>query len=218
MKAYLRIAEAAEYLSVCTKTIRRWDKKGKLACSRTPGGHRRIVVAEIERLLGGKTPGILGKAVAIYGRVSSHEQKKKGDLARQVDVVKQYWDRQGYRAPRVYQDVGSGLNTNRRGLQNLCQAVERGEINRVVVSYGDRLTRFGAGYLSRYFASHGARLDIVEQPASISLEEELVQDLIAIVTAFSGRLHGLRSKKARQKRKQQQRGQEVLLDRSPAAG
>ncbi|MFW9991863.1 MAG: hypothetical protein ACFFD4_07365 [Candidatus Odinarchaeota archaeon] len=55
----------------CTKTIQRWDKKGKLVCSRTPGGHRRIAVVEIERLMTGN------KTVAIYGRVSSRFFKKR---------------------------------------------------------------------------------------------------------------------------------------------
>ena len=61
------------------------------------------------------------------------------------------------------------------------------------------------------------KLEIVEHFVKVPLEEELVQDLIAIVTAFSGRLHGLRSKKARERRKKQQHGQGTLLDRSSVA-
>jgi putative resolvase len=79
MKAYLRTGEAAVYLGVCTKTIRRWDKAGKIACKRTPKGHRRIALVTIESILEGKIPKELTKSTAVYCRVASHEQKKKGD-------------------------------------------------------------------------------------------------------------------------------------------
>lgn len=210
MKAFLSVSEAARYLSVCTKTIRRWDNAGKLSCSRTPGGHRRITIVEIQRLLGGNMPETLVKKTAIYSRVSSHEQKKKGDLARQINVAKEYCQQRCHENVVVYQDVGSGLNTNRKGIARLCKAIERGEIANVVITYEDRLTRFGFDYLAQYFASHGAVITVIEKNKECTVEEELVQDLIAIVTSFSGRVHGLRSRKARAKKKRQERDQKAL--------
>ncbi|MHA2294938.1 MAG: IS607 family transposase [Candidatus Hodarchaeales archaeon] len=113
MKAFLRISEAARYLSACTKTIRWWDAAGKLSCFRTPGGHRRIAIVEIQRLQGENMPESLVKETTIYSRVSSHEQKKKGDLARQIEIAKEYCQQKGHENVVVFQDVGSGLNTNR---------------------------------------------------------------------------------------------------------
>lgn len=200
MKAFLTIKEAANYLSVCTKTIRRWDKAGKIHCHRTPGGHRRIAIVEIERLMTGRSFPVTTRTTAIYSRVSSHAQKKQGDLQRQTRQTRDYCIQQGYQVAHVFQDVGSGLNANRRGLKKLCRVIECGEIDRLVITYEDRLTRFGFDYLVRYFASHGVVIEVVERKASCSMEEELVQDLIAIVTSFSGRVHGLRSRRSRQKR------------------
>ena len=80
----------------------------------------------------------------------------------------------------VFTDVGSGLNTKRRGLKRLCRAVEKGQIARVILIYPDRLTRFGFDYLEHYFKSHGTEILIVNDKLSTSMEEELVQDLIAI--------------------------------------
>ena len=196
MKTYLSISEAAEYLSVCTKTLRRWDKAGKLACSRTPGGHHRIAIVEIERLLQGAPQEPQVQTTAIYSRVSSHEQKQKGDLERQVQTAEEYCFRQEYQDVQVFQDVGSGLNTGRKGLERLCKAIEDGKIKRVVITYKDRLTRFGFEYLTRYFQSHGTGVEIIYHDKKTTAEKELVEDLIAIVTAFSGRVHGLRSHKA----------------------
>ena len=201
MKSYLTISEAAEYLSVCTKTLRRWDSAGKLNCFRTPGGHRRIAIVEIERLVQGTPEGLQTQTTAIYTRVSSHEQKQKGDLERQVQAVEQYCLQQGYQDIRVFQDVASGLNTERKGLQQLCQFIECGKIKRVVITYKDRLTRFGFENLTRYFQSHGTVVYILYRDKETTVEKEVVEDLIPIVTAISGRVHGLRSHKTKKSNK-----------------
>jgi predicted site-specific integrase-resolvase len=139
---------------------------------------------------GGHAVALAGTAV--YCRVSSHEQKAKGDLNRQVAVATLHCARAGFGKPVVFTDVGSGLNATRPGLARLCKQVEAGQVRTVVVSFKDRLTRFGFEYLRRYFASHGASIIVARQPATRSMQDELVEDLIAIVTSFSGRVHGMR--------------------------
>jgi putative resolvase len=182
-------------LGVCTRTVRRWDVAGKITCTRTPGGHRRISLDIIEghavRDVDGDQLNVAG-SVAVYCRVSSHEQKAKGDLARQVTTTMRHCTKTGLRSPVVFTDVGSGLNATRPGLARLCRQVESGYIRTVVVSFKDRLTRFGFEYLRRYFMSHGASIIVARQPAIRSMQDELVEDLIAIVTSFSGRVHGMR--------------------------
>jgi predicted site-specific integrase-resolvase len=195
MTSCVRIGIAASMMGVCTRTIRRWDAAGKLMCTRTPGGHRRIALAIIEgqqvrekRL----DEGIKGGGAAVYCRVSSHEQKAKGDLDRQVATAMRHCMKVGLGKPAVFTDVGSGLNATRPGLARLCKQVEAGQVRTVVVSFKDRLTRFGFEYLRRYFSSHGASIAVARQPAMRSMQDELVEDLIAIVTSFSGRVHGMR--------------------------
>ena len=200
MKAILRISEAANLLGVSTKTIRRWDSAGKVHCFRTLGNHRRFTLVEIIRIKTGQEKVEKEEKTAIYARVSSHDQKKKGDLQRQIHVVQEHYSSQGIEKPQIFHDVGSGLNTKRRGFLRLCQGIEKGEINRVILTYPDRLTRFGFKYLERYFSSHGTIIQVLHQQSKQSIEEELVQDLISIVTSFSGRVHGLRSAKARKRR------------------
>ena len=208
MKHFVAIGGASKILGVCIKTIRRWHKNGKIQCYRTPGGHRRFSIIELERIISG---GLLdeleendainplnGSKTAIYARVSSHDQKKKGDVDRQIEIAKEYCEERGASNPKVFKDISSGLNTKRAGLLRLCEAIERREIDRVICTYPDRLTRFGLSYLSNYFASHGATVEVMKQPPNQSMEEELVQDMVAIITSFSGRVHGLRSAKKRQ--------------------
>jgi predicted site-specific integrase-resolvase len=80
----------------------------------------------------------------------------------------------------------------------------------VIITYKDRLTRFGYNYLARYFVSHGTEITVIEKSKECTIEEELVQDLIAIVTSFSGRVHDLRSRNARTKKKRQERDRNIL--------
>lgn len=198
MKHYVAIGEASIRLGVCRKTIRRWEKAGKIQCYRTPGGHRRIALIEIGRIItegrledgeGREDETALNRPKpAIYARVSSHDQKKKGDLDRQIQTAKDYCEERGMRNPPVFHDVSSGLNTKRVRLTRLCQAIERKEIDRVIVTYSDRLTRFGLSYLANYFGSHGATIEVMKQSPDQSMGEELAQDMIAIITSFSGRV------------------------------
>ena len=85
MKHIVSIGEAAALLGVCTKTIRRWDTNGKIKCFRTLGGHRRITLIEIKRVVQGLPSETKIDSPAIYCRVSSHEQKQKGDYADRLD-------------------------------------------------------------------------------------------------------------------------------------
>ena len=86
------ISEAAFLLGVHPTTIRRWDKNGKIKCMRTVGNHRRISKEEIEWIIAGKKRrhSKRKRGVVSYARVSSHDQKKKGDLLRQQEAIKDY--------------------------------------------------------------------------------------------------------------------------------
>jgi len=196
MARYYRISEAALLLGICTKTIRCWDGAGKIECKRTAGGHRRISLTEIERLLNhayNTQPTQEDSAVAIYCRVSSHDQKKKGDLDRQIDAAQEFCQKKQITPQYTFCDIGSGLNTHRSGLQKLCTLIEQKKIAKVIITYPDRLTRFGFDYLKNYFKSHGASIQAIHKKTTCSMQEELVQDLIAIITSFSGPVHGMRS-------------------------
>jgi len=198
---YHTISEAAHLLGVHPTTIRRWHKANKIRCHRTLGNHRRIHRNEIKRILDGKKRKYKQKkrGTAIYARVSSHDQKKKGDLARQQDLLKNTCKELGLNVDHELTDVGSGLNAKRRGLLKLFKLVTKGKISTVVISYRDRITRFGFGYISEFFSSYGVEIHIVNGKEDKSMHDELVEDMLAIMSSFSGRIHGMRSRKNYQK-------------------
>jgi len=116
-------------------------------------------------------------------------------LERQVEYLKEYCSARGYNVVDVLTDVASGLNEKRRDLKKLFKYVINGKVDVVVISYKDRLTRFGFRYLEEFFNSHGVRIEVVFGEEPKDLQQELIEDLITIVTSFAGRLYGMRSHK-----------------------
>lgn len=196
MEKLYRMSEAAQILGVTVKTLQRWDKSGKAHFIRTPNGKRRLSESELHRLSGFSTNEKLNKNLVIYARISSHEQKTKGDLQCQIEMIKEKVDMASYENIIIIEDVGSGLNDKRKGLLKMMKLAEEGKISDIAILYRDRLTRFGFEYLQIYFESHQVQLHILDDlPIEKSVQEELVDDLMAIIASFSGKLYGIRSHK-----------------------
>jgi excisionase family DNA binding protein len=201
---YLPISEAAKRLGVHHTTLRKWANEGKIGYTRTIGGRRRFSESEINRLLGvSEVAEICGQPKAcVYVRVSTKKQEEVGNLERQQTRVVNYCIEKGYALIGVYSDIASGLNPNRRGLSKLLTAVKKGKVDVIVVEYQDRLARFGYEYIQRYCLESGVTIEIIEegvvhashanQQEDKDLNQELVDDLIAIVSSFSARLYGSR--------------------------
>lgn len=192
MERLYRVSEVARMLNVSTVAVRKWIRLGKLRAKRI-GKLWMIPESELKRFLGEKTEEI--RAV-IYARVSSHKQKKDGNLDRQVERLRNYCSAKGYKIIDVITDVASGLKEDRSGLQKIFEIVENRKVDVVVVEFKDRLTRFGFEYLKRYFESHGVRVEVVEESEK-SYMEELIEDFVSIVISFAARIYGKRSQKFR---------------------
>ena len=193
-KEFLSAGEAARALGVSVKTIQRWDKAGLLPVVRTATNRRRIPIDAIHRVL--NAPGTLVRC-AIYARVSSAKQEQEGNLTRQVDRLQHAAAERGYQVVALIQEQASGLNEKRKGLKRLFHLIDQQEIDLVLIEYPDRLVRFGYGYLEEMFRWRQVRIEVVEPPKVRTPTEELVQDLLSIVSVFSGRLYGSGAKKVR---------------------
>ena len=197
MDQLIPVERAAKMLGVHPKTVRHWDEQGNIRVVRTPGGKRRVPESEIRRLRGEVPSTTKQRVLAVYGRVSSHDQKAHGDLERQVAHIRAVMEQSAESAfveTLTITDVASGLSDRRTGLLRLMGLAREGRVTDLAITYKDRLTRFGFGYLEQFFTGYGVRIHIVNgQEDKKSLQEELVDDLISIVTSFSGKLYGLRS-------------------------
>jgi putative resolvase len=182
----LSISEAAKLKGVSVSTLRRWETEGKIVPERTENGHRRYDMAT---LLGIKAE--LSYTIG-YCRVSSHDQKE--DLVRQKQVVELFCAQNGWQF-EIIDDLGSGLNYNKKGLKRLIRLIVDSKVERLVITNKDRLLRFGSELIFSLCEHFGTEVVIINRTEDSSFEEDLATDVLEIITVFSARLYGSRSHK-----------------------
>jgi len=205
----LSISKAAANIGVAPVTLRRWEKKGLICPKRTPGNHRRYSMQQISAILNRnrnkeeKSGGTLSEKdnikIAVYARVSQPIQKKNGDLERQVDVIRRKIAELGKEPEGIYTDVASGMNPNRKGLLKLFSDAAAGKFNYIYITHKDRLSRFCVEYLERHPGVFGVKVSYLNMNTEDTPQNELVRDMMAIIMSFSGKLHGLRAAKNRER-------------------
>ncbi|WP_293109145.1 IS607 family transposase [Moorena sp. SIO3I6] len=123
----------------------------------------------------------------MYARVSSRSQK--ADLEQQVQFLKSR-----YPEAEIIKDIGSGLNFRRKGLQSLLDRVLGGTCKYIVVAHKDRLCRFGFDLISWLCCKFKTKILVLDEK-NLSPEQEMVEDVLAVIHVFSCRLYGLRKYK-----------------------
>lgn len=191
---YYSIGEFSNKIGKSIQTIRNWDKNGFLKPSHvTQGGTRYYSQEQLNQFLGLKSVRKVNKKVIGYCRVSSNKQKD--DLERQIENVKTYMYAKGYQFD-IITDIGSGINYNKKGLNQLIDMITNSEVEKIVVLYKDRLIRFGYEIIENLCEKYGTTIEIIDNTEKTE-EQELIEDLIQIITVFSCRLQGKRANKAK---------------------
>ena len=191
---YYSIGQFAKAIGKTTKTLRNWDKNGKLKPVRVEDtGYRYYSQEQLNHFLGLKLEKQINKKIIGYCRVSSHKQKD--DLERQIENVKTYMYAKGYQF-EIITDIGSGINYDKKGLNQIIDMVTNSEVEKIVVLYKDRLIRFGYELIENLCNKFGTIIEIIDNTEKTE-QQELVEDLVQIVTVFSCRLQGKRADKAK---------------------
>lgn len=189
---FYTITQFRKICGVTLQTLRNWDKSGYLKPHHTAAnGFRYYSEEQLNQLLGKSTQ---PRKVIGYCRVSS--KKQSDDLQRQIEVVSNYLSAQG-KPFEIISDIGSGIDYTKPGLTNLINLIESDKVDKIVVLYKDRLLCFGWELLQTIANLHNTTLEIINQTAE-SPEEELVQDLVQIITVFSCKLRGRHRNKLNQ--------------------
>ena len=186
----ISISKASKILGVDVRTLQRWDNDGKLTAYRTLGGHRRYKLSEIESLISGSIKENTKKNVFIYCRVSTKKQADSGNLKRQKDRLVRYCNDKQYNIIHIFEEIAGGLNDKRRELTKMLKRLN--DVDTIVIEYPDRLARFGYNYIVEFCKSVDVSIETVEQNKELEPDEEMVKDLISIVTCFSAKLYGSR--------------------------
>lgn len=204
----VRTKAACDILGCCPNTLRRWTEEGKFKVYRSgKSGNRRWDEDDLRRYLGEKVdePEVEtknGTRVVIYCRVSTSDQKSHGDLDRQKLRLMEYCVGKKYSVVEIFEEVGSGLNDNRKKLLRMMRLAAEHKFDKVVIEHYDRLTRFNYNLLVEYFRSHGVDVEYTESVLSESFEADLVKDMLSLLAVFSAKLYSRRGKENRKKRKE----------------
>lgn len=186
----MRVHEAAKELGVSPWSIRKYCNNGELQSNRTPGGQRNITPEQLKqyKINKGLQRKETDRKIAFYIRSSSGNKEL---LQAQITELEQHYGK----AEKIYKDSASGLNENRKGLQQLLKDVEQSKYDAVCVTYQDRLTRFGFSYLEHIIKRTGTELIVLHEKKKYSLEQELMEDFMSLIASFSGRFYRIRGKK-----------------------
>ena len=174
----IKLSKFAKENSITYKTAYDWVKTGRMPykVEISPSGSIFVLVEDKDNKE--------LKPVYIYCRVSSHD--KKDDLERQISRCKNYIENKNYKIEKVFKEIGSGMNDNRT---QLCKLFEQ-PIGIIVIENKDRLTRFGFNYIKTLYTKLGGEIIIINN--NDTEENDLMKDLISIITSFCCRLYGMR--------------------------
>lgn len=186
----MKPAEFSKRIGVSEQTLRNWDNSGKLIAKRTKGNHRFYTEDDYNAYMGISSKN--QRKSYIYARVSTRNQKD--NLENQIDFLKQYTNSKGIIVDDCLADIGSGMNYKRKKWNELLDLVMQDKVDNIYVSYKDRFVRFGFEWFEQLCKKHQANLIVVNNEET-SPEQEIVDDLIAIIHVFSCRVYGLRKYK-----------------------
>ena len=191
---YYSSKKVTEILGVTAQTLRNWDKEGKLKPSYVKSNGYRYysedsILSYTQERKTKKNLNVIG-----YARVSS--KKQSDDLERQVNNLKTYLDSK-YTDYEIITDIGSGINYRKPGLKKLIEKINRKEVDLIVVLYKDRLLRFGFELVEYFAELNNVKIEILDK-IDKNQDQELVEDLVQIITVFSCKIQGKRKTKARE--------------------
>lgn len=191
---YYSTKKVTEILGVTAQTLRNWDKEGKLKPSYVKSNGYRYyseesILSYTQERKTKKNLNVVG-----YARVSS--QKQSDDLERQINNLNTYISSK-YDSFDIITDIGSGINYNKPGLKKLIEKINKKEVDLIIVLYKDRLLRFGFELVEYFAELNNVKIEALDK-IDKNQDEELVEDLVQIISVFSCKIQGKRKTKTKQ--------------------
>ena len=191
---YVTAKEAKNILKINATTLKSWKDKGILSYKKLSD---KKILYDIDSVLNNSDM-VDNRLNVIYARVSN--TKQHNDLLNQIELVKSYCIINGIKISKVYQDIASGMNENRKDFNILINDVISGKIKNIYISFKDRLTRFGFDYFKNLFQKYNVNIIILDEleESNKTFQDELTEDLISIIHHFSMKLYSNRRKKLKE--------------------
>ncbi len=182
----MKSKEVLKILRISRVTLWKYVKSGKIRVKQEPNGYYIYNDSDVYSLAGIKD----GRLNVVYARVST--QKQKQDLQNQIENCISFINAKGISVDSIYSDIKSGMSLDRKGFMELLNAVMAFKIKAVYISYKDRLARLSYELVEKLFSDYGTKIVIINQCESISLEQELFEDIMQTIHSFSMKMYSKR--------------------------
>ncbi len=182
----MKSKEVLKILKISRVALWKYVKSGKIRVKQEPNGYYIYNDFDVYSLAGIED----GRLNVVYARVST--QKQKQDLQNQIENCISFINAKGISVDNVYSDIKSGMSLDRKGFMELLNAVMAFKIKAVYISYKDRLTRLSYELVEKLFSDYGTKIVIINQCESISLEQELFEDIMQTIHSFSMKMYSKR--------------------------
>lgn len=194
---YVTSKEIKQLFHISAVTLMNWKNTGKIQYKKLSDKKILYDIDSIDKSVDNETQKLNTKNV-IYVRVSTSGQKE--DLNNQIEVIKNYMLNNGIKPDNIYSDIASGMNENRKQFNNLLEQIFKREINTVYITFKDRLSRFGFNYFKQIFNYFGTNIVILDEQEETNktYQQELMEDLLAIIHTYSMKLYTNRKKKLKE--------------------
>ena len=193
---YITSKEIKQQLQISGVTLMQWKNSGKIQYKKLSD---KKILYDLDSLNAiTENSNNLNIKNVIYARVSSNSQKD--DLNNQIEIIKNYMLNNGIKVDDIYYDIATGMNENRKSFNELLEQIFKREIKNVYITFKDRLSRFGFNYFKSIFNYFGTNIIILDnqEETNKTYQQELAEDLIAIIHSYSMKLYVNRKKKLKE--------------------
>ncbi|MFA7307594.1 MAG: IS607 family transposase [Hyphomicrobium sp.] len=182
--------EVTSTLRISRGTLTNYVKKGLIKTELTPTGRYVYDRESVYSLINGGV-----RKTYIYARVST--QKQKDDLNNQVELLKQYCFSKGIKIDGIYKDIASGISFEKRtDLFKLLDFILENKVEKIVITYKDRLSRVGFGLFKHLFEKFGCEIEVISEVGSVKLDsQEIFEEIVSLLHSYSMKLYSSRKKK-----------------------
>jgi predicted site-specific integrase-resolvase len=184
----MKAKDVLRLLRIARPTLSIYVKKGFIKVEKLPNKRYVYCDEDIYKFLNAG----LEREIIIYARVSTAKQKK--DLENQINVLKQYCFSKGYRINQIFSDVASGISfEKRKSFFEMLDKIQKNQVERVVISYKDRLSRVGFDLFKYLFEKHGTIIEVMSESGDEKLDsQEIFEEIVSLLHCYSMKLYSKR--------------------------
>lgn len=187
----MKADKVLKLLKISRVTLCNYAKTGKIKATKLPSGHYDYDIDSVYELIGKRNK--TKRVNVLYCRVSTSKQKK--DLENQKKTLEEFCAKNGLTISNVYEDIGSGINFDRKGLSELIFKVINHEVSKVIITYKDRLSRISFDLFKNLFEEFNCEIVVLNEIDDAKIiEKEIFKEIVDMIHCFSMKLYSSRRK------------------------